>query len=240
MSETSPWARTFAWVATVAILTAAGVYVFQSLRDLPGEAVDRGREVLGDLQDIAAAFRQGTIETRFLSYATRVSGSNYLQFATLRQRELFTRTDRASVLWGQLELPEVVVEASAPVEYTYYLDLDGEWTFRREGRTITVLAPGIQFNRPAVDASEIEYRVRAASVLRDEAAALAKLKAGLTRMSLLRARENVELVRELGRRKTEEFVATWLVQAFGDGGEYAVEVRFADEAGARDLRLEGE
>ena len=58
-----------------------------------------------------------------------------------------------------------------------------------------------------------------------------KLKEGLTAMSIERAREHKSLVREMGRRETEQFVENWLVGAFADGADYAVEVVFPDEPG---------
>lgn len=225
------WAWPLAAVAVVAILTAAFLYVFVSLRDAPGRAVDKGREVLRDVAEVAAAFRQGTVETRFLSYASGVTGGQRFQFATLEQMEVFRRRDRTSVMWGYLELPDIVVEASAPVTYTYYLDLEGPWTLTLEEGTIHVVAPPIELNKPAVDASEIEYTVRQGSLLRDEEAARANLQRTLTELTRLRGREHVPLVREIGRRETEQFVSTWLAQAFGDAGDYRVEVVFADELG---------
>lgn len=236
--STAAWAVAVALVAIVAILVGAGLYIFRSLREIPGEALSGAREVLHDLEDVAAAFRQGTIETTFVSYATTVSGNSRLQFATLRQIEVFTRTDQASVLWGQLELPKIVVSATAPVQYTAFLDLDERWEFLIEGRTLYVLAPRIRFNKPAIDASRIQYEVREGSLLRDEELAIDKLKEGLTAMSFQRAQEHVSLVRETGRQQTEEFVANWLAQAFGDGGEYHVEVYFADEQTKLELALE--
>jgi hypothetical protein len=229
----SPWAWPAALVVVVAILAGAGLYVFQSLRSLPGDAVDRGVEVLHELQTLASAFRQGTLEIRFLSYATRAEGRNDLQFATLEQTEIFRRKDESSLLWGRLPLPEVVVEATAPVTYTYYVDLNDTWKFEISGDTVRVLAPPIRHNKPAVDASEIRFETRTTSVFRDEDAAMAALKAGLTEMAERRARENVPLIRELGRVKVEEFVGNWLTRSFGDGEDYHVEVVFADE-------LEGE
>ena len=225
------WAGPLAAIAVIAILTGAALYVFVSLRDAPGRAVDKGREVLRDLAGVAAAFRQGTVETRFISYATGVTGSQRFQFATLEQMEIFSRRDRSSVMWGYLELPDVVVEVTAPVTYTYTLDLDAPWEMTLEGDSIRVVAPAIEANKPAVDASEIEYAVRQGSVLRDEEAALANLKRTLTELTRLRARDHVPLIRELGRRETEKFVATWLAQTFEDGGDYRVEVVFADEPG---------
>ncbi|MFQ5349345.1 MAG: hypothetical protein ACE5EG_02750, partial [Thermoanaerobaculia bacterium] len=129
-AASAAWARTVGLVAVVAILVASGLYVFNSLRRLPAEAVAGSKELARDLLEVAAAFRQGRIEISFTSHATSVTGSSYLQFANLRQTEIYTRQDEASLLWGTLELPEVVVSATAPVEYTYYLDLDERWEFR--------------------------------------------------------------------------------------------------------------
>ena len=223
------WARSLTWVALVAMVLAAGLYVLKSLRDLPGDAVDSGRAVLKDVQRVVEAFQTGTVTTSFVSYATEVSGSTRLQFATLKQIELFERRDEAATLWGNLELPEVVVRATAPVEYTYTFDLEGRWDFLREGARIVAVPPEITFNTPAVDASAIEYEVRAGSLFRDEATALARLKAGITEMSRRRARENIPLVRELGRRRSEEFIRTWLARGFSDGEDFQVDVVFRDE-----------
>lgn len=231
----NPWPRALMWTAIVAMVVGGGLYVFRSLRDLPGRAAERGLETLERLSEVAAAFRQGTVTTTFHSYATRATGSARFQFATLEQTEVFRRTDEASVLWGRLELPEVVVEATAPVTTSYYLDLDAPWELVLEGRTITVYAPAIEFNKPAVDASEIHYRALATSALRDEEAAIEQLRRGITAMSVERARENVGLVRELGRRRTAEFVRTWLAGSFGDGEDYRVEVVFADEVPGEEL-----
>ncbi|MCB1034430.1 MAG: hypothetical protein KDD47_11420 [Acidobacteria bacterium] len=229
--QSPAWIRPLAWVVVVAMLLGVGLYVFRSLRNLPGDAVESGRRVLDDLRRVAQAFQTGTVTTSFVSYATEVGGSSYFQFAELKQVELFQRADQASTLWGYLELPAVVVRATAPVETTYYLDLDGKWDFHQDGSRILVVAPEIAFNKPAVDASAIEYEVKSGSLLRDETEALARLKQGITRMSLERARQNIPLVREIGRRRTEAFVSTWLAGRFVDGQDYTVEVIFRDELG---------
>lgn len=234
------WAWPLALVVVVAILAGSALYVFVSLRDAPGKAVDKGREVLRELAGVAAAFKTGTVETRFLSYATGVTGTQRFQFATLEQTEVFSRRDRSSVMWGYLELPDVVVEVTAPVTYTYTLDLDAPWRMTLEDETIRVVAPPIEPNMPAVDVSEIRYSVRQGSLLRDEEAAMANLERTLTELTRLRARDHVPLVRELGRRETEKFVATWLAQAFEDGETYKVEVVFADEVEGEDEGRRGE
>lgn len=221
-----------ALVAVVAILAGAGLYVFRSLRQAPGEALDGAGALLDKAAQVAAAFRTGTLVTRFASEATRLNGTARFQFAELTQAEVFERTDSTAVFWGQLALPDVIVEARAPVSYTFYVDLEKPWEFRRlEGAVLDVAAPAIEFNAPAVDASAIRYVVRKGSLLRDEAAVTERLKAGLSELSRARAREHVALVRDTGRVRIAEFVDRWLRERFADGGQYRARVRFADEPG---------
>jgi hypothetical protein len=227
-----PLAFTLVAIATL-IIGAAGVwYALRTARSVSTAAIDSGKEILDDIESIARAFRTGTIHTSFTSHATQVTGNSYLQFATLDEIEIFERTDSASALWGQLQLPDVVVRATAPVQYTYYLDLDRPWRFELvDDQRILVFAPAIRFNQPSIDVSRLDYEIRADSLLRDETKAVAALKQGLARMARQRAGDNVGLVREIGRRKTEEFVENWLFRDFGETARrYHVEVVFEDEA----------
>jgi hypothetical protein len=134
------------------------------------------------------------------------------------------------VLWGALALPDVVVEARAPVTYTYFLDLDKEWRFKLQQDVVDVTVPPVEWNRPAPDVSALRFSIREGSVLRDEQLVLDRLRAELTPLLDRRAKQHVPLVRETGRRKVEAFVETWLVQRFADGKQYRARVVFADEA----------
>lgn len=224
-----PWPFLFALLALVAMLCGSLLYVFHTIARAPGAAIEQGREALRSLERVAAAFRAGTVTTRFARYATELEGVSRLQIATLRQVEVFERTDESTVFWGTVELPVLVVSAQAPVEYTYYLDLESEWRFREEGSRVHVVAPPIRFNPPAVDVSALRYEVVRGSLLRDEQAAVERLRQGLTLLAVQRARDNLPLVRETARRQTARFVETWLARQFADGESYTVEVTFRDE-----------
>lgn len=220
-----------AWtlIAGVAILCLSGYLVFRTVARLPAAAIDQGEALLETAKDLASAFRQGTVETRFVSYATSLSGSTYLQIATLERVEVYTREDRASILWGALELPEVVVAATAPVEYTAYVDLDEPWHLQLEGHRLRVTAPPIRFNTPAIDASRIEFEVREGSLLRDEEAALVELKRGLTSATARRKQELVPLVRDTAAARIEEFVRGWILHSYPESEDVRIEITFRNE-----------
>src|SRR4051812_17449690 len=161
-SSSRAWAA--AWIAIVAMIVGAGVFVFKSCRDLPLETMEKGsklaKEVSAGLAKVAAAFSQGTINTTFTSYATEMSANQFLQVATLTQHERFTRTDAATTAFGYIPLPEVIVEADAPITYTYYVDFNEAWNFALQDGQIIVTAPDLKFNKPAVDVSKMTYEVR--------------------------------------------------------------------------------
>jgi hypothetical protein len=227
------WAWPVTWMVTAALLVGGSLYVFKSCRDLPGITLDKtGKlaETIGQqAQKVAAAFKQGTINTTFTSYATSLTGSQYLQFATLNQKEVFTRTDESSLLFGYIPLPDVIVEAAAPVTYTYYLDLNAPWEFVLRDGVIWVTAPDIKFNKPALDVSRITYEVKKDSHFRSTSEAMENLRNSMTWMCYKKAQANIDLVRETGRTQTETFVENWLARSFADGKKFPVKVRFRHE-----------
>jgi hypothetical protein len=127
-----------------------------------------------------------------------------------------------------VSLPDVVVEARAPVEYTYYLDLNAPWNFVLRDGVIEVFVPPIRANRPAVDISAVQYEVKKGRFKTTEA--LEALKSSMTPLVILRAKENIPLVKETGRRETEAFVHRWLARSFSDGRDYPVKVYFPGES----------
>lgn len=184
------------------------------------------------IRKIGEGFETGTVETVLRSYATSVRGVSRLQFAELRQTESFERTDSTALAWGALPLPDVVVEARGNVVYSYVLDFQKRWDLKYGDGRVDVLAPAPEFTPPALDPSSLVFEVKKGSMLRDEEAVRASLQAGLTGLLAERARAHVSLVRETGRKATEEFVKNFLVSQYDDAVNVSVHVRFADEAAA--------
>jgi hypothetical protein len=196
------------------------------VRSLGGTA----ESALISARSFAEAFKTAKVETTLKSYATQVHGVSRFQFAELKQQESFERTDRTSLAWGAIPLPDVVVEARGQVVYTYFLDFQKRWDLRLANGQVEVLAPAPEFGTPALDPSTLTFEIKRGSVLRDEAAVRDALQAGLSGFLDQRAHEHLSLVRETGRKTTEEFVRTFLVSQYDDAAGVAVRVRFADEA----------
>jgi len=210
------WAKAIMWMVIVLILVGGAVYGFKSCHG-PVDVVEKAGQALAN---VAAAFKRGTVTTSFVSYATTLSNTTYLQFATLKQMEIFRQTEAGIIL------PDVIVEARVPVEYTYYIDFNAKWQFLLRDNVIHVLAPPIRSNKPAVDASAITYEAKGVFT----GSAQENLRKMITGQVAVRARDNIPLVRESGRKQTAEFVEKWLSKSFTDGKEYPVKVYFPGEA----------
>lgn len=225
------WSCSVLGIAVVLILSVNAVIFLKSCASVPAKTLDKAGQVIDKtgqaLANIAAAFKQGTFSTTFTSYATTISNQTRLQVATLKQTEIITQTNQSSTAWGYVPLPNVVVEARAPVEYTYYLDLNAPWTFDLRAGHLIATAPPLHFNKPAVDASAIHYEVRQGTF--KTADALDGLKRSVTSLVTIRAKENIPLVREHARQQTTEFIERWLMKNFSDATNYPVKVIFANE-----------
>lgn len=223
------------WTVTavfLAVLLGGAWYALRVLRELPEKIGEEGREVVRDVGDLVRAFRTGSVQRRFEAFTQRVEGTNHLQVVRLDQVQRFQIEDRSAVFWGTVELPPVVVRATAPVQYVYYVDLEGAWRFDLRDERVLVTAPPLRSNKPAIDVSRLRWQVVRGSLLRDEHEVQEQLRRELMGRAAIQARVNVPVVRETARRQVARFVTNWLLQSFEDAEGYRVEVVFADEAAA--------
>ena len=215
------------------IFGGSALLLVRMLRDMPGAALDKGTEMIktlgGEAARVARAFNEKTVREEFISHAAELAGTSRFQFATLKEGEIFQREEKGSTAWGLIALPKVVVEARAPVEYSYYLDFAGPWEFAREGPSLTVFAPPITANPPSLDVSALQFYTLEGSVWRNDGAVRERLKDTLTGALRKRAVTNAALVRETGRQRLAEFVEKWLAEKFSDGRDLRVKVVFPDE-----------
>ena len=232
-----PSALATALVVFLIVLAGGAWYALRVIQRLPARIAEEGREVGRDaMREVGAlvrAFRTGSVKRLFTTYTTKLEGTNYLQVATLDQIQVFQVEDAAAVFWGTVELPPVVVRATAPVQYTYFVDLEGEWQLELRDRRIVVLAPPLRFNRPSIDVSRLRWQVVRGSLLRDEQEVATRLRREMMGRAAIQAKANLPQVRPTARAQIERFVRTWLLQTFDEEARgYVVEVYVADEKAA--------
>ena len=233
LQRKNPWPKAVTVMVVAGIFGGSGLLIVRMLRDMPGATLDKGTEMVralgGEAAKVARAFNEQTVREEFISHAAELAGTSRFQFATLREGEIFQRAESGSTAWGLIALPKVVVEARAPVEYSYYLDFAGPWEFTRAGQVLTVFPPAIAANPPALDVSALQFYTLEGSIWRNDGAVRERLKDTLTGALRKRADKNSGLVRETGRQRLAEFVEKWLAEKFSDGRDLRVKVVFPDE-----------
>jgi hypothetical protein len=212
-----------------AILALRAFSCAEKVARQPVEALDKAEEV-------ARAFKTGTIKTQFISYATRVQGTARLQVVEVGQMEVFRKKDSTALFWNLLPLPDVEVEISLPVMYTYYVDLDQEWRFELEGRTVKVHVPELKHNKPAPDISKMEIKEKRSLVRFVEDDLKRQILESMTAELDKRAEKNVAdlNLRATAGENIAKFVQAWFatvlkahgVEEAGEIESYRVEVYF--------------
>ncbi|MES2855299.1 MAG: hypothetical protein V4692_05525 [Bdellovibrionota bacterium] len=189
-----------------------------------------GATVIGHL---LGNFRDETAQTRFMSYATTITPLRRLELAKLNQIEVFDRSSQATVFWKNLGLPEVVVRATLPVEYRYYVELNDQWRVELKDHVLTVTAPALIAGTPSPDISELRYEVRKGSIFRSEASVAKALRLELTRRLAERSQDGLALVKETARGQVAALAKQWLTSESNDA---QIVVKFADEGATLQTR----
>ncbi len=212
------WAKAISRIGVTAIIVPGLVFIIIYFLNFTGKAFKATDKAISDRMDeisnIASAFKTGSVITEFTSYATKIRANNYLQVAQLETVESFSKSETTKHAWDLIKF-SAEVEIRAPVEYTFYLDLleKEAWKFELQNEEailknqeenlfrvpeIVVRAPGIQWNKPAIDISEMKVWENK-SIGIDEDKMRNELQKEITAICNERAKEKVNLVREIAR-----------------------------------------
>ena len=167
------------------------------------------------------------IEYRFYAYATQITGKQRLQVAKLQETEIFERTSKLKAFW--VDLPDVVVKATVPVEYNFFIDMNNGWKFKLLDNEIIVEVPGLTNSTPAVDISKLRFDVVKGSLFRNEKDSVEKIQKELMGLLIEKSIEHRETVRGQARTSVEQFIKGWLTQVTGKLPANTIRVHFADE-----------
>lgn len=217
------WAKTVSTVGVVLIIAFGIIYIFRTSCEMPGKVVDKIGQIISggtnEIKEIAQAFMKGTVVTEFRSYAIEVTSSNYLQVAKLNTNERLSRTVSKTIFWDKIDLPEVKVDIMVPVEYTFYVDLEGIWKFTlrdlgsKADEIIEVIihAPEIQLNRPSVNLTRLTVNMKGSILRTDENEVEKRLMKEILPMCIRSGKDKIKLIRAIAKDEVEKFVQNWFV-----------------------------
>ena len=160
-----------------------------------------------------------------------------LEVSTVTAEERFDSNVEHRVLG--VPVGRTIASVRVPTVYRYHVPLAPEWTFRRVGDTLIVIAPRVRPSLPvAIDTARMEAfssgiwspftGEAAVEALRRSITARLEKKAGSPELMLLQ--------RESARQTVTEFVRTWVLEQprWKEGGAPTVFVFFEDEPLGRD------
>ncbi len=180
-------------------------------------------------KSLVTEFTKEEKQVELRSFLTSLQGVQNLQLAELDQVEEFSETSRRKIFWEKLELPPVVVSVELPVRFTYFIDLKKPWTVTEKDQEIVVIAPPLEFNRPATDISAIKIHYEKSSMFRNEASVKDRLMKRLSTYLGNRALENKALVRETARRELGQLIEKWLLP---EQKSKKISIYFQDQEGS--------
>jgi hypothetical protein len=131
------------------------------------------------------------------------------------------------IFWKKLRLPQVVVRATLPVEYRYYVEFAEPWQVELQNGVLMVTVPPLKPGTPSPNISELKFEVRKGSLFRSEDSVAKALSLELTALLEKRASDGISLVKESARQQIGEVAKKWLES---ESKHAEVKVRFADES----------
>jgi hypothetical protein len=200
-------------VLVIAVLVSLGV---RAACRLVRDGAFAARSALAGATTIAEGFRTERITTTFVSSLPRIApnGGTKLELMAVEVVETVTRTDDRRVLFDMVPLGTTTSEIRVPVTYRYHLRLDDEWRLEVSDQSCIVRAPSIRPSLPpAIDTAGLERRSSSGWLRFDDDEQMAELERNLTELLGRRAADpdSIDLVREICRRRTAEFVRNWLL-----------------------------
>jgi hypothetical protein len=217
------------WLGIVAIVSISGVFAFKSCLDAPARSINAVADNASkNLRALASALLSGSVKTEFREYCTEIHPDLSIQVATLKQVEQFTRTDEATL--ASIPLPSVVVRVTAPVQYTYSVDLNAQWDFINRDNTLFVICPNPKVGPPAFDVSAMEWEVKKDSILRGSKQVQEDFKQVLMPLAQGRGKSHISTIRETARAQIATFIEQWVAHKYADSSNYRIKVLFASEA----------
>jgi len=183
--------------AVLLIGAIAGVVLFSKIK-LPGTTLDVKTE----------SFRQ------YLVSAKSTPGDELI-VAEIRDNIELAETSETKEYWTGLTMGKSSASIRAPVVYTYYINISGEWLVSVNEHFILAVAPPVRLLKPAtIITTGIQKFVNDSWLSFDGQAVADRLVQKLTMMATQQGDSpaKISLARKYARKAIAEFVEKWVIQ----------------------------
>jgi len=157
-------------------------------------------------------FLSGKVTNEYIEYWTGIKQMNRLQFSQIKTVETF-RLKETKGFFGNNFFATAEVVVKTPVEYNFYVDLNGKWDFiyNENDNSVIVVAPRISYNKPSVDVSLMEIRNINKSIWINNEELKNKILKNVMPHCAISARKKVIQIKPLAKDSIKNFVDAWFI-----------------------------
>ena len=213
------------WAMTLLILVgiSIAIYIYNDSKTIASKSMNGISKLLHDIST-------DSMMISFSNYNTTIKGVSKFQVAELTQMALLTNHQNGSLI---NLYKDADVEITVPVEYTYTVSFSEPWSITVDSSnviTVNIIAPKIRPNTPAPNISQLKEQKINSNFLNNGNKAMNQLKNEITPRLKITAIDNVPLIREIARKRINDYFRKWLVNSYSlYNVPIIVTVKFIDE-----------
>jgi hypothetical protein len=179
-------------------------------------------------ESVTDFLRSDAGRTALISNLEKTQGSKKLSLAEISTTERFKR-ESAPRLFSLISLPAVAVQATMPVTYDFYIDLEEKWDAQLVKEKILITAPPLRMRLPTVDISKVQFDVLESHLLRDEHKVQEDLRLEITNLLTETGLQYKDKATQTAKRSFQNLVTAFLRTHFQTEKLPTVEVLFQGE-----------
>lgn len=230
-------AETFSKIGVTAIIVAGiCIICFSTLKSCEHVYDTPERWIKGLMRKFSNPsneFLSGKVTDEYIEYWTGIEQMNRLQFSQIKTVETF-RLKEAKGFFGNNLFATAEVVIKTPVEYNFYVDLNGKWDFiyDKDDNGVTVIAPRISYNKPSVDVSQMEIRNISKSIWINNEELKNKIIKNIMPHCAVSAGKKVSQIKPMAKDSIKNFVDAWFINIkFADSEikPHVKEIYFSNE-----------
>lgn len=170
------------------------------------------------------------ISDQFRSYVSAARSTQKIVLYELQVVEQIDRTEKHTLLWNLISLPDLVIRMQVPVQYGFYVDVSEGFEFQKDNGNWIVIAPPLRSQTPAVDISGLSFHVRKGAFFHDTQNAKEAIQRDLTEYLFKQSEKAKSSYETQAAESLKGLVGAWLRQSNPTLPNEQIQVRFRNQS----------